>query len=436
MLTTLRCPILPRFTTPGQWLNDPNGPVFLDGTYHTFFQKNPNGHLWGDIGWGHAISDDLVTWIEEPVALTASENHMIFSGSTVVDTHNTSGFSDGSRIPLVACYTQAARGEHGRQAQALAYSLDAGSTWTPYDANPVLDLNSSEFRDPKLLWYEPQERWIMVVAHATDHQVGIYSSANLKDWTAQSRFGPAQATGGVWECPDLIALPDSDGVQRWIMIVSINPGGPHHTSAVQYWIGDFDGHRFTPCEPTHRDHHWIDWGHDYYAPQSFTNTRPGEATTIAWGSNWQTALQLADHGYQSGMTFARSLELDGSGDHVILRQRTITGSHNPGGEATAILVPSSGQSICLSDQEGRSLWIDVDLPRRQMSIDRSDYLHDYPELSHWSRSCAPLESANLKSVSLVCSEGFIEVSTGDDAVKMSEIVPGACEYSMTIHPLR
>jgi sucrose-6-phosphate hydrolase SacC (GH32 family) len=201
------------------------------------------------MSWGHATSPDLVTWTERPVAIPYDANEGVFSGSAVLDTHNTSGFGTAENPPLVAVYTSAytrASGREGIQAQSLAYSTDNGMTWTKYADNPVLDLDSREFRDPKVFWYEPDQSWRMVVALPTQHKVSIYSSPNLKDWSHLSDFGGRGAQSGVWECPDLFPLAvDGDPAKtKWVMVASLNPGSIAGGSGTQYFVGDFDGRTF------------------------------------------------------------------------------------------------------------------------------------------------------------------------------------------------
>ncbi|PPS73838.1 MULTISPECIES: glycoside hydrolase family 32 protein [Streptomyces] len=235
------------FTTQKNWMNDPNGLVYYQGEYHLFYQYNPNGNSWGDMSWGHAVSKDLVHWEELPLALAHDDEEMVFSGSAVVDWDNTTGFGTKKNPPMVAIYTSAYK-NGGKQAQSLAYSTDRGRTWTKYQGNPVIDIGSDNFRDPKVQWYAPTKSWLMTVSVSVEHKVRFYSSKNLKDWELQSEFGPAGATGGVWECPDLFPLAvDGDKKRiKWVLVVNINPGGIAGGSAAQYFVGDFDGKTFTP----------------------------------------------------------------------------------------------------------------------------------------------------------------------------------------------
>ncbi|MFF5362045.1 GH32 C-terminal domain-containing protein [Streptomyces scabiei] len=234
------------FTPEKNWMNDPNGLVYYKGEYHLFYQYNPSGNGWGDMSWGHAVSKDLVHWEELPLALSHDDKEMVFSGSAVVDENNTTGFGTKKNPPMVAIYTRHDKST-GIQSQALAYSTDLGRTWTRYRGNPVIDIGSKDFRDPKVQWYAPTQSWLMTVSLSAEHKVRFYSSKNLKDWTRLSDFGPAGATGGVWECPDLFPLPvDGDkGNTKWVLVVNINPGGIAGGSAAQYFIGDFDGTKFT-----------------------------------------------------------------------------------------------------------------------------------------------------------------------------------------------
>ncbi|MCK9793255.1 glycoside hydrolase family 32 protein [Isoptericola sp. 4D.3] len=307
------------FTARDTWLNDPNGLVLHDGTWHLFFQNNPHGATHGNMSWGHATSDDLVSWTEQPVAIRHTATEEIFSGSAVVDEKNTAGFAGPGQTALVAVYTSAYRPAHptlaGRQAQSLAYSLDDGRTWTRYAGNPVLDRGSADFRDPKVFWYDGEDgegHWVMVAVEATDRQVVMYRSADLKHWEHLSTFGPAHATGGVWECPDLFPLPVRGTRRtRWVMIVSLNPGGVAGGSGAQYFVGDFDGTTFTPERPGDGPHgaDWLDHGRDYYAPVSFNGVSDGRRLTVGWASNWDYANETPTSPWRSTMSLARELTL-------------------------------------------------------------------------------------------------------------------------------
>jgi len=233
------------FTPEKNWMNDPNGLVYYAGEYHLFYQYNPFGNTWGHMSWGHAVSPDMVHWQHLPLALPEADGVMIFSGSAVVDWNNTSGFGQNGQPPMIAIYA-GYRAADNLQFQNIAYSNDKGRTWTKYAGNPVINLNSHDFRDPKVQWHEATHRWIMTVSLAADHKVQFYGSPNLKEWTLLSEFGPAGATSGVWECPDLFELPvQGTSEKRWVLAVNMNPGSVAGGSGGQYFIGQFDGARFT-----------------------------------------------------------------------------------------------------------------------------------------------------------------------------------------------
>jgi fructan beta-fructosidase len=229
------------YTPAKNFMNDPVGMIRYEGVYHLFYQHNPSGNTAGNGSWGHATSTDLVHWKERPIAMAADAAEEIWSGSIVLDKANSSGFGTASKPPLVAIYTSRDR-DTNLQRQALAYSLDAGETWTKYSGNPVLDIGSTDFRDPKVSWNAQTRRWVMVVAKSAERKVGIYSSTDLKSWRHESDFGPAGATGSVWECPELFQLPykNAKGVttKKWVLTVSV-------AGKVQYFVGKFDGKVFT-----------------------------------------------------------------------------------------------------------------------------------------------------------------------------------------------
>jgi fructan beta-fructosidase len=149
------------FTPAQNWMNDPNGMVYVDGVYHLFYQYNPQGNDWGNMSWGHATSNDLIHWSEQPVALTRDELGDIFSGSAVIDKDNTAGFGANA---MVALYTSAS----GAQQQSLAYSTDGGKSFKRFAQNPVIKNDDDNLRDPKVFWHEPTKKWVMALARAPD----------------------------------------------------------------------------------------------------------------------------------------------------------------------------------------------------------------------------------------------------------------------------
>ena len=298
------------FTPEYGWMNDPNGMVYHNGEYHLFYQYNPYGARWGNMHWGHAVSEDMMHWKHLPIALAPDPLGAIFSGSAVVDKDNTAGFGKGA---IVAFYTSA--GE--QQTQSIAYSLDNGRTFTKYEHNPVIaNPNIADFRDPKVFWYAPQRKWIMSLA--TSQTITFYASKNLKEWERLSEFGQnIGAHTGVWECPDLFPL-SYEGKTKWVLFVSINPGGPNGGNATQYFIGDFDGTTFTPEALPYPL--WIDYGRDNYAGVTWSNIpeSDGRRLFLGWMNNWDYGNSVPTKNFRSAMTLPRELRLQHNGSHLVV----------------------------------------------------------------------------------------------------------------------
>lgn len=311
------------FSPKAHWMNDPNGLVYNNGIYHLFYQYHPHSSVWGPMHWGHATSRNLIQWQHEPVALFPDSLGMIFSGSAVVDRKNTAGFGSGAQMPLVAIFTQhddkaEKTGRNDYQTQGLAYSLDNGRTWAKYAGNPVLkNPGMRDFRDPKVMWYEPSAKWIMSLA--AGDRIIFYSSQDLKKWNKESEFGQTiGAHGGVWECPDLFTL-DYEGKKIWTLIVNINPGGPNKGSATQYFLGQFDGKTFREVDTTTR---WIDYGPDEYAGITWENVN-NRKLFIGWMSNWLYADKVPTEKWRSAMTIPRELFLAKAGNELRVGSRPL-----------------------------------------------------------------------------------------------------------------
>jgi fructan beta-fructosidase len=311
------------FSPVKSWMNDPNGMFFYKDTYHLFFQYYPNKSVWGPMHWGHATSKDLIHWMQQPIALYPDSLGYIFSGSAVVDYNNTSGFGKNGITPLVAIFTHhniklEKAGSDNFQYESLAYSLDEGKTWTKYSGNPVLkNPGITDFRDPKVMWFEEGKKWIMTLA--TKDCVTFYSSADLKNWTKESQFGNTIGChGGVWECPDLFSL-NYQGKKIWVLLVSINPGGPNGGSATQYFTGNFNGKTFTPLET---DTKWIDYGRDNYAGVTWSNTKDRKIF-IGWMSDWQYAQLVPTQKWRSTLTVPRELALEKVGDKYFVASQPV-----------------------------------------------------------------------------------------------------------------
>lgn len=308
------------FTPDSMWMNDPNGLVYYENTYHLFYQYYPDSTVWGPMHWGHATSTDMIRWQHQPVALYPDDLGYIFSGSAVFDKNNTTQFGTPDNPPLVAIFTYhdpiaAAQNPAMSQHQGLAYSLDKGVTWEKYAKNPVLQSPGiNDFRDPKVRWHEASSSWIMTLA-VKDH-IRFYSSPNMKEWQLESEFGhDIGAHGGVWECPDLFPLKAEESAEEiWVLIVSLNPGGPNGGSGTQYFLGEFDGSNFIPVDTNIR---WLDYGPDNYAGVTWSNT--GSRTLfIGWMSNWDYAQVVPTVRWRSAMTLPRELSLSNINDNWVV----------------------------------------------------------------------------------------------------------------------
>jgi fructan beta-fructosidase len=306
------------FAVPSGWLNDPNGLVYLDGEYHLFYQHHPHSTNWGPMHWGHAVSRDLTHWEHLPIALAPDELGRIFSGSAVVDHANTAGF--GTRT-LVAIFTH---DDQRRQVQSLAYSTDQGRTWSKYAANPVLAPADApaDFRDPRVFWYDNPNGGHWVMALACDQEVWFYTSPDLKRWSKASVFGAEYgAHGGVWECPELFSLPVDGGSEwRWVLVVGVQKGAPAGGSGTQYFVGAFDGARFSSDDPPGTVR-WADYGADFYAAQAWQNAPHGRTLWLAWMSNWDYARETPASTWRGMMTVPRELTLTSDKGRVRLVQR-------------------------------------------------------------------------------------------------------------------
>ena len=422
------------FTPKANWMNDPNGMVFYNNRYHLFYQYYPDSTIWGPMHWGHASTSDLVNWEHHPVALYPDSLGYIFSGSAVADINNTSGFGKEGVPPLVAIFTHhdpkgEKEGKNDYENQSIAYSLDEGMTWTKYAGNPVLkNPGIKDFRDPKVSWHEGTKKWIMALA-VSDH-ISFYSSPDLKTWTKESEFGrDLGAHGGVWECPDLFTL-NHNGKTTWVLLVSINPGGPNGGSATQYFTGQFDGHKFTTDQA---DIRWIDHGPDNYAGVTWANTGDRKIF-LGWMSNWQYANKVPTKKWRSAMTIPRELslamldsqyvlvsnpvaELDELNDDAVkLEDIRVKDEYLLSGKIRNTSVVSSLDlkiaeiddfSIILSNQKGDALVVGYNKNANQYFIDRSKSGDTHFEAGFGSRHTAPRlypgKNARLKLVIDVAS---------------------------------
>jgi len=316
------------FSPPKNFMNDPNGLVYYNGEYHLFYQYNPQGTEWGHMSWGHAVSADMLHWKNFPVAIPEEpEKFMIFSGSAVVDWHNSSGLCEGADSRnascLIAIYTAAGT---DTQKQHLAFSNDHGRTWTNYSGNPIADLHHPDFRDPKVFWYEPERKWVMVAVFADERKAVFLDSRDLKSWVLRGSFEAAENQKGQWECPDLfeLAVGGNPKITKWVLVVNRNPGAPAGGTGVEYFVGRFDGAHFVNEAPMTQEL-WADYGKDFYATNSFSDIPPkdGRRIWIGWMSNWQYANREPTKAWRGAQSLPRTLRLAQFPDGTRLIQEPI-----------------------------------------------------------------------------------------------------------------
>lgn len=404
------------------WMNDPNGMFYKDGVWNLYFQHNPYGSQWENMTWGHSTSTDLVHWKFQGVPVQPDALGTVFSGSAVVDKENTSGFGKGA---VIALYTSA--GES--QTQSMVYSTDNGKTFTKYEGNPVITSNVPDFRDPHMFWNEDIKKWNMILA-AGQH-MEIYTSDNLKDWKLESSFGETYGNhGGVWECPDLMKMKvRGTDKEKWMLICNINPGGPFGGSATQYFIGDFDGRKFT-CESKPEVTKWMDYGKDHYATVTFDNAPEGRHVAIAWMSNWQYAAQVPTMQYRSGNSIPRDLglfEYKGetycsvvpSPEMTAARSKKATKSLS---ESCEMVVNLKGNAtITLSNDKGEKVVMLYDAKAETFSMDRTksgkmDFSNDFAATTK-----APTYG-NISQLRIFIDKSSIEALDADGKMAMTNLV--------------
>ena len=431
------------------WMNDPNGMFYKDGVWHLYYQYNPYGSKWQNMSWGHSTSKDLIHWNHEPIAIEPTGLGTVFSGSCALDTTDSAGFGSDA---VIGMYTSAGVS----QTQSLVWSKDNGRTFEFYPSNPVITLES-EARDPNMFWDAKAGQWVLVLAHALDHEMLIFTSPDMKDWTLQSSFGKVGAQDGVWECPDLFKLKvDGTDKEKWVLICNLNPGGIFGGSATQYFIGDFDGKTFkadtdaTGNIPTK----WMDFGKDHYATVSWSDAPDNRRTAIGWMSNWQYAGEVPTMQFRSANTLPRDLSLftayDGelylastpSPEMKALRGTPTVSVRNTDirKKAVSCPLPAANGGVCeilvdvnarksskiiltLANNAGEKVVMLYDVAAHTLSFDRResgivDFSQDFPAVT-----VAPTFEENGKiSLRIFIDKSSIEVFGNDGRFAMTNLV--------------
>ena len=397
------------------WMNDPNGMFYKDGVWHLYFQFNPYGSQWENMTWGHSTSRDLIHWEAQPLAIEADWLGAIFSGSAVIDKDNTAGFG---RDAIVAMYTSAG----SAQTQSIAYSTDGGKSFTKYAGNPVITQNAPDFRDPKVMWHESTKSWIVPLA--VGQEVQFYSSKNLKEWKYESSFGREYGNhDGVWECPDLLEIGG-----KWVLLLNINPGGPFGGSATQYFVGQFDGHKFT-CEDSPSETKWMDYGKDHYATVTFHNAPEGRIVALPWMSNWQYAGVVPTKQFRSANGLPRDLGLAAISGETILTSTPSkellalrAGKVKQPTEACEILVDVKGtMELTLQNQKGEQVVMNYDAKAQTFSMNRTKSGEVAFSEAFPCTTVAPTYGA-IKQLRIFIDRCSIEAFDGEGRMAMTNLV--------------
>ena len=435
------------------WMNDPNGMYYADGRWHLYYQYNPYGSKWQNLSWGHSSSSDLIHWERHPVALEPDGLGMIFSGSCALDPGNTAGFGSDA---VIAMYTSA----DASQTQSLAWSLDGGDTFSKLPTNPVITLES-EARDPNMFWDKENKQWVLLLAHALDHEMLVFTSSDMKRWTRQSAFGKGLgAQDGVWECPDLFRLPiQGTDRSKWVLICNINPGGPFGGSGTQYFTGDFDGKTFTADTDAQGNvaTKWMDFGKDNYASVSWSDAPADRRVIIGWMGNWQYADAVPTKQFRSANTLPRDLSLfeapDGeiylcstpSPELLSMRDKVVAKAHGVkiSSKAKEYRLPASTDGICeilidlktsansgdgllyitLGNAKGEKAVMTYNPSAHTLSFDRresglTDFSKDFPAVT----CCPTFETDGSVSLRLFIDRSSVEIFGDDGRFSMTNLV--------------
>lgn len=403
------------------WMNDPNGLFYKDGVWHLYYQHNPYGSQWENMTWGHSTSTDLMHWRHCEEAIRPDDLGTVFSGSCVVDKNNTAGFGKNA---IIAIFTSA--GEN--QTQSIAYSTDNGMTFQRYEGNPVITGTVNDFRDPHVFWNDDIHAWNLILA--AGNEVKIYSSPNLKQWTLESSFGKEYgAHRGWWECPDLFRLPSPDGKgTKWVLVCNTSPGAPAGGSGTQYFIGQFDGHRFT-CESKPETEKWMDYGRDHYATVTYDNAPNGRRVAMVWMADGCYAGDQPTKQYRSCDALPRDLSLyDYKGEtylcvkpspEVLAARSEQMKQPDACCEIEANLKGSA--MLTLANDKDEQVTISYDQSKATLTVDRTRCGNTKGNRAFAVKTVAPVKG-KLRGLRIFVDHGCLEVFDVDGRVNLTNLI--------------
>ncbi|WP_342045096.1 GH32 C-terminal domain-containing protein [Bacillus sp. OTU530] len=304
-------------------VSDPNGLVYYEGEYHLFHQDGGT--------WAHAVSKDMVNWKRLPIALPWNEHGHVWSGSAVADLNNTSGlFTNSGGKGLIAYYTSFnPDGPNGNQRIGLAYSSDQGRTWEYSTEHPIVienpgkngeDPGGWDFRDPKVVRDDANNRWVMVVSGG-DH-IRFFTSTNLIDWKLTDNFGYGNyVRGGVWECPDLFELQvDGTEEKKWVLMISTGANPKTQGSDAEYFVGHLTADGKFINDNAAGKVLKTDYGKEFYAAMSFSNMPDNRRVMMAWMTNWDYPFAFPTTGWKGELTIPREVRLVKTDEGIRLAQ--------------------------------------------------------------------------------------------------------------------
>ena len=269
------------FTPKNGWLNDPNGLIYINGKYHMFFQYNPAEAFWGNPHWGHAESYDLIHWEEKDVALFPDERGAMYSGSAILDEKNLLGLNDGENKAALLYYTTTSP-----FCQQLSYSTDDFKTIKRYGDKPVIPHIMAANRDPKVVFCEELNCYIIALFMDADLYY-LFKSSNLKDW---EEFQQIHLSGDC-ECPDIFMLKNEFGERKWVIMGARD----------KYVVGHFDSEKFVEEQAAQSLH----YGVSGYAGQTFSNLPDDRVIRMVW-DRWR--ISTVEFRGQMGIPMEMSLE--------------------------------------------------------------------------------------------------------------------------------